>query len=77
MGLHLGEGNPRYEHASDEGASSRHFVDSNDLMALKVMEVGGETKTKIHVFDLNGNFLMEPFMLVDEAKYEGLEIFAN
>lgn len=42
-------------------------------MALKAFEVDGKTKTQIHVFDGTGKFLMEPVMIGDDVKYEGLE----
>lgn len=42
-------------------------------MALKVKELGDVTETKITVFDLHGNFLLDPpFQLVGGLKYEGL-----
>merc|ERR1712159_137858 len=43
-------------------------------MALKVLEIGTKTSTKITVFDLDGNFLLDPpFVHVDDLKYEGVD----
>jgi soluble calcium-activated nucleotidase 1 len=48
---------------------------TNDLMALRVFEVNGVTKTMITVFDENGRFKLEPeyVMISENVKYEGLE----
>jgi len=45
------------------------------FIALKVLEIGDDTRTWITVFDKAGNILLEPeFQLVsDKHKYEGLE----
>eukprot|EP00931_Biecheleriopsis_adriatica_P047661 TRINITY_DN27497_c0_g1_i1.p1 TRINITY_DN27497_c0_g1~~TRINITY_DN27497_c0_g1_i1.p1 ORF type:complete len:398 (-),score=87.48 TRINITY_DN27497_c0_g1_i1:96-1139(-) len=54
----------------------RKVPGTNDTYAaLKVLEVGKRTETKITVFDLKGNMLLDsPFEHVDERiKYEGLE----
>ena len=61
----------------DWGYSSVKIIPySNDMMALRVYEVAGVTKTSISVFDMEGNMLLEPnpFVMVSESvKYEGLE----
>ena len=56
-------------------AAVRKVPGTNDTFAaLKVLEVGSRTATKICVFDLKGNMLLEPaFQEVDEQKFEGLE----
>ena len=56
-------------------AAIRKVPGTNDTFAaLKVLEVGSRTATKICVFDLKGNMLLEPaFHEVDEQKFEGLE----
>lgn len=51
--------------------------DSNDLVALKVRERDGATSTQVHIFDENGQMLMEPVFLEDGAKYEGVEILTH
>ena len=56
-------------------AAVRKVPGTNDTYAaLKVLEVGSQTATKICVFDLKGNMLMEPpFLHVKDQKFEGLE----
>ena len=47
-------------------------------MALKVLEIGTKTSTKITVFDLDGNFLLDPpFVHVDDLKYEGVDFLGE
>ncbi|CAK9029708.1 unnamed protein product [Durusdinium trenchii] len=56
-------------------AALRKVPGTNDTYAaLKVLEVGSRTATKICVFDLQGKMLMEPpFLHVKDQKFEGLE----
>jgi len=69
----VGEFEPEY------GFSSVKVVpDTGELIAIKVREVNGETKSLLTVFDLEGNFKLEPtpfFLISDELKFEGLEIW--
>jgi len=61
-------------------AALRKVPGTNDTYAaLKVLEVGQRTETKITVFDLRGNFLLDsPFQHVDASiKYEGLEFLGE
>ena len=56
-------------------AAIRKVPGTNDTFAaLKVLEVGKRTATKLCVFDLSGRMLLEPiFEDVGEMKFEGLE----
>ena len=66
--LHVGPLEPEWGFAA-----LRKVPKSNDtFVALKVLEVGDRTATKICVFDLGGNMLMD-FQHVDDKKFEGLE----
>jgi len=61
-------------------AALRKVPGTNDTYAaLKVLEVGKRTETKITVFDLRGNFLLDtPFEIVDASvKYEGIEFLGE
>lgn len=68
--LHIGPLEPDWGFAA-----VRKVPGTNDTFAaLKVLEIGSRTATKICVFDLKGNMLMEPpFLHIDEKKFEGLE----
>eukprot|EP00930_Biecheleria_cincta_P015808 TRINITY_DN13059_c0_g1_i1.p1 TRINITY_DN13059_c0_g1~~TRINITY_DN13059_c0_g1_i1.p1 ORF type:complete len:362 (-),score=68.65 TRINITY_DN13059_c0_g1_i1:61-1146(-) len=60
-------------------AALRKVPGTNDTYAaLKVLEVGDRTETKLAVFDLRGNMLLDPpFQHVDSVKYEGLEFLGE
>ena len=53
----------------------RKVPGTNDLyLALKVKEVNFTTRSKICLFDLNGEMYFDPpFLTVGDEKYEGLE----
>lgn len=57
----------------------RKVPGTNDTyLALKVLEIGSRTETKITVFDLQGRFLLDPpFQHVDVHKYEGVDFIGN
>ncbi|XP_055327329.1 soluble calcium-activated nucleotidase 1-like isoform X2 [Paramacrobiotus metropolitanus] len=68
--LNIGEHNPLY------GFSAARFVpgtDDNVIVALRIMEVGDTFTTRIIVFTINGNILMEEELVLDGLKYEGIE----
>ncbi len=60
-------------------SSVKLIPDTMELMALKVYEVDKETKTTITIFDLEGNFKLQPAWLnvSDAYKYEGLEFVST
>ncbi|KAL6064806.1 Soluble calcium-activated nucleotidase 1 [Balamuthia mandrillaris] len=60
----------------EAGFTSMKLVpDTNEIIALRAMEVGSTTKTWITVFDRQGNFRLEPSwqqLVSPDTKYEGL-----
>jgi len=68
--VHLGEREPEWGYTS-----VKVVPDSNDLIALKVQEVDGITRTELTVIDLEGNIKLKPAkrVLVSDMKFEGLE----
>lgn len=60
-------------------SSVRKLPGTNDTYtALKVKEVNGETKTKLTVFNLRGDILVDSIFIDvnDEIKYEGIEFLS-
>lgn len=67
--MRIGENEPEWGFTS-----LKVLPDCDDMIALKVREVGGETATKITVFNLKGDILMNPtWFPVANLKYEGIE----
>jgi len=55
--------------------SMKLIPDTNEILAIKVLEVGNQTRTFITAFDLQGHFYLEPewmALVSDTIKYEGL-----
>jgi len=61
---------------SELGFTSMKLVpDTNEILAIKVLEIDDQTKTFITAFDLQGNFYLEPKwmeLVSSTIKYEGL-----
>jgi len=56
-------------------SSVKIIPDTNELLAIKIYEVEKEMKTEITLFDIEGNFKLEPAWITvsDKVKFEGLE----